>query len=224
MVALLLLALSLLLSGLGTGRAAPVVFDVTHYGARPCHEGAGAQHRCPSCTQAFRTVAALATKAASKSSQRAEILVPGPGTYVTGPINITTRTTLSISPNAVLKGSVDVNEYNIIEPLASYGSSRDGYHARFQALVMVTPGSTDVVLTGGGTLDGSGSHWWAARDHLTAGRPHLIEIHTSTAVEVGYLTLLNSGFWTLHPVYSKDIHIHDLNISAPASSPNTVSV
>ena len=150
--------------------------------------------------------------------------MPGPGTYITGPVNVTSRTTFNVTPHAVIKGSIDEAEYNIIEPLPSYGTSRDGPRSRYQALVMVTPGSTDVVLTGGGTLDGSGSHWWARRDNQVAGRPHLIEIHTSIAVEVESLTLLNSGFWTLHPVYSKDIHIHDLNISAPASSPNTVSV
>ena len=154
--------------------------------------------------------------------------MPGPGTFTTGPFNISTRTTLTIEADAVVKGSTDVAEYTIIAPLPSYGSARDGSppgcpkdgcHTRFQALVMVPPGSTDVILNGPGTLDGSGAFFWAERDHLKAGRPHLIEIHGATRVEVGGLTLLDSGFWTLHPVYSKDVHIHDLNISAPAPSP-----
>ena len=28
------------------------------------------------------------------------------------------------------------------------------------------------------------------------------------------LTLLNSGFWTLHPIYCNNLHIHDINIIA----------
>ena len=216
-----------------TAAAPPAVFDVTRYGARPCHEdhhGGGLQ--CQSSTAAFRAATMLAAKAAA-TGQRAEVLVPGPGTFTTGPFNISTRTTLTIEADAVVKGSTDVAEYTIIAPLPSYGSARDGSppgcpkdgcHTRFQALVMVPPGSTDVILNGSGTLDGSGAFFWAERDHLKAGRPHLIEIHGATRVEVGGLTLLDSAFWTLHPVYSKDVHIHDLNISAPAPSPNTDGV
>ena len=90
--------------------------------------------------------------------------MPGPGTFTTGPFNISTRTTLTIEADAVVKGSTDVAEYTIIAPLPSYGSARDGSppgcpkdgcHTRFQALVMVPPGSTDVILNGPGTLHGA---------------------------------------------------------------------
>ena len=221
--------LPLLLATVGAASGSASVFDVTHYGARPCAPGGGA---CPSCTAAFRAATAAAAKAALASpGQRAEVLVPGPATYTTGPFNVSTRTTLLVQPGAVVKGSENLSEYTIIAPLPSYGSARDGRppgcpkdgcHTRYQALVMVPPGSVDVILAGGGTLDGSGSFWWSKGGQLKAGRPHLVELQSATRVEVGPLTLLNSGFWTLHPVYSKDIHIHDLNISAPAPSPNTV--
>ena len=53
-------------------------------------------------------------------------------------------------------------------------------------------------------------------------RPGGTPSHNCSDVEVSGVELRDSAFWTLHPVYSKDIHIHDLNISAPAPSPNTV--
>ena len=225
-LALLLSPLVLLLVPAVAAAVPAAVFDVTSFGARPCHQG----QPCPSCTAAFRAATAAAAKVAAVG-RRAEVLVPGPGIYTTGPFNVSSYITLVVQPSAVVKGSVNIAEYTVIEPLPSYGSARDGQppgcptdncHTRYQALVMVPPGSVDVALSGGGTLDGTGSFWWSQRGNLKAGRPHLVEIHSAMRVEVGPLHLLDSGFWTLHPVYSKDVHIHDLNISAPASSPNTV--
>lgn len=226
LLALLLAPLLLLVPGARAAAVPATVFDVTSFGARPCDQG----QQCPSCTAAFRAATAAAAKVAA-AGRRAEVIVPGPGTYTTGPFNVSSYITLVVQPSAVVKGSVNIAEYTVIQPLPSYGSARDGQppgcptdncHTRYQALVMVPPGSIDVALSGGGTLDGMGSFWWSQRGNLKAGRPHLVEIHSAVGVEVGPLHLLNSGFWTLHPVYSKDVHVHDVNISAPASSPNTV--
>ena len=83
----------------------------------------------------------------------------------------------------------------------------------------------DVHISGEGTLHGGGAWWWKKRASsstaLAAGRPHLLEIYNSSRVEVAGITLQDSAFWTLHPVYSHDVYIHDVNISAPADSDNT---
>jgi polygalacturonase len=88
---------------------------------------------------------------------------------------------------------------------------------------MTVPGAQRIRLTGGGTIDGSGAYWWELfhSKSLEHGRPHLVELYNSSDVTVSNLTLQNSAFWTLHPVYARGVHIHDLTITAPEDSPNT---
>jgi len=38
---------------------------------------------------------------------------------------------------------------------------------------------------------------------------------------MSHVTLLDSAFWALHPVYVTGAFIHDVTIQAPADSPNT---
>ena len=52
-------------------------------------------------------------------------------------------------------------------------------------------------------------------------RGHLIEFMWSTKLEVSYLTLINSPFWTVHPVYCAGFYGHHLTIINDHHSPNT---
>ncbi|CAH9140921.1 unnamed protein product [Cuscuta epithymum] len=52
-------------------------------------------------------------------------------------------------------------------------------------------------------------------------RPYLIEIMHSSHIQITNLKLVNSPSWVVHPVYSSDIIIEHLTISAPLDSPNT---
>ena len=47
------------------------------------------------------------------------------------------------------------------------------------------------------------------------GRPHLLELNNITDAEVTGVTLLDSPFWTFHPVYCKNLHIHHMEIQVP---------
>eukprot|EP00771_Trimastix_marina_P002953 gnl/Trimastix_PCT/4129.p1 GENE.gnl/Trimastix_PCT/4129~~gnl/Trimastix_PCT/4129.p1 ORF type:complete len:296 (-),score=19.86 gnl/Trimastix_PCT/4129:44-874(-) len=161
---------------------------------------------------------------ASTPSSHCTILVPAPGTYLTGAINLTSHLTLRIEPGATLLGVADRTHFPIIPPLPSYGKCRDvgtGF-ARHQALLYCL-GCTDVRITGGGTIDGNGAYWWTLwrRRALSAGRPRLIEWQDSCRIELDGLTLRNAAFWTVHPVYCADVWIHDLSIENPPDSPNT---
>jgi hypothetical protein len=51
----------------------------------------------------------------------------------------------------------------------------------------------------------------AAATPLVQSVPYLFVYHSMNVRS----TLLNSGFWTLHPVYCQNVHIHDMNILAP---------
>eukprot|EP00946_MAST-07B_sp_MAST-7B-sp1_P000886 g886.t1 len=175
-------------------------------------------------TRAFRAALAAAAAVSSPTSP-AVVTVPAPGEYLVGAINVSSDTTFEVQRGAVVRGvpSLDPSEIPVVAPLPSYGTSRDVGYARYQALIMTVPGAERVTLTGGGTIDGSGQFWWDLfhAKKLENGRPHLIELYNSSDVTVSDLTLKDSPFWTLHPVYSRNVHIYDLNISAPADSPNT---
>ena len=52
-------------------------------------------------------------------------------------------------------------------------------------------------------------------------RPPLVQIHSSQDVTIDGLRLQNSPFWTLHPLFSKNITLKNLMIENPAEAPNT---
>ena len=52
-------------------------------------------------------------------------------------------------------------------------------------------------------------------------RPPLLQIHSSQDVTLDGLRLQNSPFWTLHPLFSKNITLKNLVIENPAEAPNT---
>nr|XP_043616128.1 probable polygalacturonase [Erigeron canadensis] len=152
----------------------------------------------------------------------AQLIVP-PGKWLTGSFNLTSHFTLFIQFGAVILASQDEGDYPLVEPLPSYGQGRDGPGGRFSSLI---GGShlTDVVITGdNGTIDGQGSIWWTKfhEKKLKNTRPYLIELTYSTQIQISNLTLIDSPSWFVHPVYSSDIIIQGLTITAPIDSPNT---
>lgn len=56
-----------------------------------------------------------------------------------------------------------------------------------------------------GTIDGQGKMWWDLwwNRTLVHTRGHLVELINSQNVLIQNLTLLNSPFWTIHPVYCR---------------------
>ncbi|CAA0812936.1 Pectin lyase-like superfamily protein [Striga hermonthica] len=173
-------------------------------------------------TDAFKAAVADLSKYGSKGGGGAMLVVP-PGKWLTGSFNLTSYFTLYIHHDAVLLASQDEKDYPLIDPLPSYGRGRDAAGQRFASLIFGT-NLTDVVITGGnGTIDGQGQTWWTKFRHkkLKNTRPYLVEIMYSTKVVITNLTLIDAPTWNVHPVYSSNIIIESLTISAPYTSPNT---
>jgi len=59
----------------------------------------------------------------------------------------------------------------------------------------------------GGVVDGMGSVWWqrARAKQLNFSRGPLMQFLWSTDVIVANITLLNSSYWAVHPVYSRSV-------------------
>jgi polygalacturonase len=63
------------------------------------------------------------------------------------------------------------------------------------------------LLGNNGTIDGQGRMWWELWWNRTLNhtRGHLIELVNSTNILFSNVTLRNSPFWTVHPVYCRSV-------------------
>ncbi|CAF2071038.1 unnamed protein product [Brassica napus] len=151
------------------------------------------------------------------------LFVPA-GRWLTGSFNLTSHFTLFLHRDAVLLASQEESDYEVIEPLPSYGRGRETDGGRRFISLRFGSNLTDVVITSeNGTIDGQGEPWWGKfkGGELKYTRPYLIEIMHSDGIQISNLTFLNSPSWHIHPVYSSNIVIQGLTILAPVTVPNT---
>lgn len=185
--------------------AAVHVCDAAHYGARP-----------DGTTNNARAIQAAIDACAEKGGG---IVRLAGGTFLSGPIVLRSHITLDIEKGATLLGSPDHNVYPEMTVFRAKGR---------QSLVSAT-NAEDLTITGGGTIDGNGSSWWAeARKEKHAGvvndvvfRPRLVVFDHCRHVLIDHVTIENSPSWQVVPYYSDDVTIRDGRIYAPARSPNT---
>lgn len=213
---MLLICLSALLVSLGKD----VVFNVMDCGAK----GDGIEDD----TDAIKACLKMAKSVISGKT----VLFPEGFTFLTSPFNISSETVLQV--DGTILGIADQAKWEVIPVLPSYGKSRDtNGNKRYQALIMAGEGPEvdcfDIKITGNGVIDGNGQYWWDIKqkkvnESLHAGRGHLIETYYCDNIEIESVTLKDSPFWTLHPVYSTNIHIHHINITAPLYAPNVDGV
>ncbi|KAK4422520.1 putative polygalacturonase [Sesamum alatum] len=146
-----------------------------------------------------------------------------PGEYLTGPFNLTNHMTLYLARGAVIKATVDTEEWPLLPPLPSYGRGRELPGGRYMSFIH-GDGLHDVIITGeNGTIDGQGDVWWNMwrQRTLKFTRPNMVELMNSTSIIISNITFKNSPFWNIHPVYCSNVVINYATIVAPADSPNT---
>ena len=148
--------------------------------------------------------AALAYVAAAGGG---EVIVPPGGVFQTGPLNLSSNVCLTVQGGLV--GIPHSALFPIVAELPSYDDMPSRAHPLIWSLH-----STNISIRGGGVIDGTGYYWYPNFFNGTA-RPHLMEMLNVSGLEISGVTLLNSAFWTLHPIYCTSVHIHHINISAP---------
>ncbi len=174
-----------------------VVFDVTAYGA----VGDGATDN---------TVAIQAAINAAKAAGGGTIeLPPAGGAYLCGPITLGSHLDLQVDAGATLRAL----------PFGVYPNSTTS-PAHF---ITISSGSTDVEFSGGGTIDGDGTAWWAAFNAGTiSNRPRLVQITKTTNMLYTGVTLLNSpNFHFAFSGANNNTTLFGITISASGTSPNT---
>jgi polygalacturonase len=184
------------------------ICDVHHYGAK----GDGATKDTAAIQKAIDECAATPAGGTVKLSG---------GTFVSGPIVLKSKITLDIEKDATLLGSPD---------RADYGPFQFAGKTTVQPLVS-SDHAENIVITGGGTIDGNGHIWWeyvrGVKDSGVLGtdhpRPMGVTFVRSKHIRMENITVQNAGFWQIVPYYSDDLQFRQMRILAP-HSPNTDAI
>ncbi|KAF3436492.1 hypothetical protein FNV43_RR23584 [Rhamnella rubrinervis] len=155
----------------------------------------------------------------------AQLYIPS-GKWLTGSFNLTSHLTLFLERGATILGSQDFTNWDVEEPLPSYGRGIELSGERYRSLIN-GQNLSDVVITGdNGTIDGQGSVWWKqfSSHSLNYSRPDLVEFIGSDNVTISNLTFLNSPAWNIHAVYCSNVQVHNITAHAPPTSPYTSGI
>ncbi|HWB87453.1 MAG TPA: glycosyl hydrolase family 28 protein [Bryobacteraceae bacterium] len=180
-------------------------------------------------TEAFQKAVAAIAKAGG-----GHLIVP-PGIYKTLPFTLTSHMDLHLDAGATIKAPETFAEYGIPDPsLASPQPPGERAFARSRVapLISCPENTTDLSITGSGTIDGSGAIFWmwsdkAARRYppgrAIVGRPMLVVLRGVQRLLVDGVTLTNSPMFHLVP-RGQDITIQNVRIVAPSDAPNTDAI
>lgn len=171
------------------------------------------------------------------ASQKHACLVIEAGAYLTAPLFLESNMEFYLEKGAVLLGTTDESLIPII-PTRVAGIEMDWYPAILNCI-----GKNDVIISGEGTINGQGPYWWDkywgkdmqggmrkeydqknirwACDY-DCKRMRNVLISDSKNIVLKDFTSYQSGFWNIHLLYSKDLHIKNLHIaSSDMLSPST---
>ena len=175
------------------------------------HDYAALSHDGTNWTEAFSAAVDGLRK------QGGGVLTVPPGVYPTGPIRLCSHMTLEVQSGATLRFLQDEAAFPQI-PLEF-----EGIPKALPMPCVYAEDEEDVVVTGGGTIDGQGDYWWRVIRGGDKGhpRPYLVCFNRCRHVTLENVTLTNSPCWTVHPLRSQDVIVRGLRIKNPADSPNT---
>lgn len=157
------------------------------------------------------------------------VLIPAPGLYLSGPVDLGCAACgdgveLEIEDGAVLRASLPIAGW----PVGSgYPDHHVGAAGRAQFTPFIGANSTKAVaIIGGGTVDLNGREWWvnqcAGRSFPQgAERPFGVRFDTCSGVRIEGVTFLNPPFWTVVPTSCSGVVVHNISVVAPTWSPNT---
>jgi len=166
------------------------------------------------------------------------LIVPK-GVFVTGPFKLCSNLDLHLEEGAVIKAPETFASAGLPDP-AGFKTQAEA-DASYHVPDPLITGSRlhDVAITGPGTIDGSGQHWWAwseraMRNAAAQGkpgrvvyrRPHLVVINGCERLRVADVMLTNSSMFHLVPKNITDLTIERVKVRAPwdGSAPNTDAI
>jgi polygalacturonase len=181
-------------------------------------------------TEAFAKAIAAVEKAGG-----GKLVVPK-GVFRTAPFALCSNLDLHLDAGAVIKAPETFEELGLPHP--STFKTQAEANAAYRVPKPLISGNNlhDVALTGPGTIDGSGQHWWewserAARNaaktepgRVVYHRPNLVAFNGCDRLLVADITLTNSPKFHLVPKRVNDLTIERLKVRAPFNAPNTDAI
>ena len=163
-------------------------------------------------------------------------LVVPKGVFCTAPFTLCSKLELHLEAGAVIKAPETFAELGLPDP--STFKTQTAANAVYHFPNPLISGSKlhDVALTGAGTIDGSGQHWWdwserAARNaaktqpgRIVYLRLHLVVIDGCDRLLVVDITLANSAMFHLVPKRVNNLTIERVKVRAPFNAPNTDAI
>ena len=141
------------------------------------------------------------------------------GTFLSGSLFFKPGTHLLLDEGAVLKGSDDISDFDIID------TRLEGRCIRYFAALVNAIGADGFTISGKGAIDGNGLRYWRSFwlrravnpqcTNLEELRPRLVYIAESDDVTLTGVTLRNSPFWTTHLYKCERARLIGLTIFAP---------
>lgn len=138
------------------------------------------------------------------------VRVGGAPIFISGPLTLRSKVTLSVDVGTTLAASSDHDDF----------PEEQQFGELARRAFLTAKDATDVVVTGGGVIDGRGDSWWP---HREAGytRPRLIVFDHCKRVRMENITAQNSPMWQIVPYYSDDVVFRNVKVLAPTTSHNT---
>jgi polygalacturonase len=177
-------------------------------------------------TEAFETaLAAIASQGGGRLVVEGRTSPTLAGKYLLRPIYLTSHLDVVLGANVSLLGIMDEDAWPLIPPLPSYGKGRDGGDFRHGSLLQ-GHSVENVTIHGDRTssiINGQGWYWWEkVRNGTTRYNPgHLIEFMYSSQIRIHNLRMINSPSWNNHFFDCDRVHVKEVDIWAPESSPFT---
>lgn len=180
------------------------------------------------------------------SSGGGKVNVPA-GVWLTGPIHLRSNINLHIERDATILFSTNARDY-----LPVVFSRFEGIEYYNYSPPIYAENSTNVAITGVGTLDGQGPvMWWKMKDRATVSinklyaqgddnvpltervfgtetaglRPAFIEFVHSSNILIEDIKIQNGPMWTIHPIYSDNIIVRGVDIAtSPGPSTDGIAI
>jgi polygalacturonase len=181
--------------------------------------------------QTMNTAAFARAIAAVNAAGGGKLVVPK-GVFVTASFALCSNLDFHLEEGAVIKAPETFQALGLPDPATLRSQSE--LDERFPAPLPLIRGHNlhDVALTGTGTIDGSGQHWWdwserAARaqpGRLVVPRPHLVAIDGCRRLHVADLTFTHSAKFHLVPSNVEDLTVERVKVLAPFTAPNTDAI
>ncbi|WP_299552274.1 glycosyl hydrolase family 28 protein [Seonamhaeicola sp.] len=155
-----------------------------------------------------------------------KVIVPS-GTFLSGTLFLKSNVNLHLEIGAILLGSPHIEDYTEL----SWGHNKD----RQPWHLIYADSISNVAITGLGTIDGNGEHFWEAyekddNDNMVVPRwikakeqkvSPLIDINHSERITIKDITVKTGGGWNIHLFNSKIATINSVKVINNIYSPNS---